>query len=122
VCRESLSAVRAEYPGVEIISINVDLRVTVQELLQHRANRGMFRDFVTNSDGVSMLALCSFALLPLYIAWYLGREGERESLARAFLNGVLATLGGGTVMGAIGLRAALGIRTVNQLVIFWILG
>jgi cytochrome c biogenesis protein CcdA len=67
---------------------------------------------------LSMLAPCSFAMLPSYIAWYLNKEDGKESTPRAVLNGLLATLGGGTVMGTIGILAILGIRTLNQLVYF----
>jgi cytochrome c biogenesis protein CcdA len=70
---------------------------------------------------LSMLAPCSFAMLPSYIAWYLSKEESKESVPRAVFNGILATLGGGTVMGTIGLLAILGIRTVNQLVYFRII-
>ena len=67
---------------------------------------------------LSMMAPCSFAMLPSYIAWYLNKEETEESIPRALLNGVLATLGGGTIMGTIGILAILGIRTLNQLVYF----
>ncbi len=70
---------------------------------------------------LSMMAPCSFAMLPSYIAWYLNKGEGKESAPSALLNGIMATLGGGTVMGTIGILAILGIRTVNQLVYFRII-
>ena len=77
--------------------------------------------FAYTAGLLSMLAPCAFAMLPSYIAWYLSKEERKESIPRALANGVLATLGGGTVMGAIGILAVLGIRTAGQLVYFRII-
>jgi cytochrome c-type biogenesis protein len=80
-------------------------------------NAAIIFSFAYTAGLLSMLAPCAFAMLPSYIAWYLNKE-EKESVGRGVLNGVLATLGGGTVMGAIGFLAAIGIRTAGQLAYF----
>jgi cytochrome c biogenesis protein CcdA len=67
---------------------------------------------------LSMLAPCAFAMLPSYIAWYLNKEEGRESVPRALANGVLATAGGGAVMGTLAMLAVLGIRMLGGLVYF----
>ena len=61
---ENLKTIRGEYPGVEIISINVDLQVSNPELLQYRADRSASWDFVTDSDGVSMNPKYSVTSIP----------------------------------------------------------
>jgi len=80
-------------------------------------NTAIILSFAYMAGLLSMLAPCAFAMLPSYISWYLNKE-EKESTGHALLNGVLATVGGGTVMGAIGILSILGIRTVGQLVYF----
>jgi cytochrome c-type biogenesis protein len=67
---------------------------------------------------LSMLAPCSFAMLPSYISFYLNRDVEGESILRGMGNGLLATLGGGLVRGSIGLLAIVGIHGLSGLSYF----
>jgi cytochrome c-type biogenesis protein len=74
--------------------------------------------FAYTAGVLSMLAPCSFAMLPSYISFYVSREAGRESVARGLGNGVLATLGGGAVRGSIGLLAVVGIHGLSGLSYF----
>lgn len=64
---------------------------------------------------LSMLAPCSFAMLPSYITFYISREDGRESVGRALLNGTLVTLGGGAVRGSIGVLAIIGLHAASSM-------
>jgi len=74
--------------------------------------------FAYTAGVLSMLAPCSFAMLPSYISFYLNRDVEGESILRGVGNGVLATLGGGAVRGSIGLLAIIGIHGLSGLSYF----
>jgi cytochrome c-type biogenesis protein len=64
---------------------------------------------------LSMLAPCSFAMLPSYITFYISREDGKESVSRALLNGTLVTLGGGVVRGSIGVLAMVGLHAASSM-------
>jgi cytochrome c biogenesis protein CcdA len=63
---------------------------------------------------LSILAPCSFALLPSYITFYLNRDDDGESAQKGAANGALMTVGGGLVRGGIGLLAILGIKSITS--------
>jgi thiol-disulfide isomerase/thioredoxin len=66
---DNLKTISAEYSAseLEIISVNVDLQVTENELLQYRADRGAGWDFVTDSDGVGMEPRYSVTSIPTIV-------------------------------------------------------
>src|SRR5512137_322389 len=74
--------------------------------------------FAYTAGILSMLAPCSFAMLPSYISFYLNRDVEGESVLNGVGNGVLATLGGGAVRGSIGLLAMVCIHELSGLSYF----
>ncbi len=69
--------------------------------------------FAYTAGVLSMLAPCSFAMLPSYISFYLNREEEGESILRGLGNGILATLGSGAVRGSVGLLAIIGLQGLS---------
>jgi cytochrome c biogenesis protein CcdA len=69
--------------------------------------------FAYTAGVLSMLAPCSFAMLPSYISYYLNRDAGGESVVRGVGNGILATLGSGAVRGSIGVLAIVGMQGIT---------
>jgi len=65
----NLKTIYSEYSGqgVEIVSLNVDLQASNQELLKYRNEQGASWDFVTDSDGVSMDPKYSVTSIPTIV-------------------------------------------------------
>ncbi len=72
---DNLKTIQAEYSSqnVVIISVNVDLQVTDQELLQYRSDRGATWSFVTDKNGVSMEPEYSTTSIPTLV--FINKEG-----------------------------------------------
>ena len=72
----NLKPINTEYSGrgVVVVSVNVDLQVTNQELLDYRNQLGANWDFVTDSDGVSMNPKYSVRSIPTIVI--IGPDGQ----------------------------------------------